>query len=43
MSGPSPARAVAFDVVRRVTDEGAYSNLALPNTFTYANPEITNW
>jgi 16S rRNA (cytosine967-C5)-methyltransferase len=29
VSGPSPARAVAFDVVRRVTDEGAYSNLAL--------------
>jgi 16S rRNA (cytosine967-C5)-methyltransferase len=26
---PGSARAVAFDVVRRVTDEGAYSNLAL--------------
>ncbi|HJS25715.1 MAG TPA: 16S rRNA (cytosine(967)-C(5))-methyltransferase RsmB [Actinomycetota bacterium] len=29
MSGPTSARAVALDVVRRVTDEGAYSNLAL--------------
>ena len=29
MSEPASARAVALDVVRRVTDEGAYSNLAL--------------
>ncbi len=30
------ARAVALDVIRRVTDEGAYSNLALPRTLERA-------
>lgn len=30
------ARSVAFDVVRRVVDEGAYSNLALPRTLSRA-------
>jgi 16S rRNA (cytosine967-C5)-methyltransferase len=30
------ARGVALDVVRRVTDEGAYSNLALPRTIARA-------
>jgi 16S rRNA (cytosine967-C5)-methyltransferase len=29
VTAPGSAREVAFDVVRRVTDEGAYSNLAL--------------
>jgi 16S rRNA (cytosine967-C5)-methyltransferase len=29
VTAPDSARAVAFDVVRRVTDEGAYSNLAI--------------
>ncbi len=36
---PAPrwtARRVALDVVRRVTDEGAYSNLALPRTIARA-------
>ncbi len=32
----SRARAVALDVVRRVTEEGAYSNLALPSTLARA-------
>ena len=36
MSVPSSARAVAFAVVRRVTDEGAYSNLALRRTLERA-------
>jgi 16S rRNA (cytosine967-C5)-methyltransferase len=35
--GPRPtARSVAIDVVRRVTDEGAYSNLALSRTLSRA-------
>lgn len=35
MSGPG-ARAIALDVIRRVTEEGAYSNLALPRTLARA-------
>jgi 16S rRNA (cytosine967-C5)-methyltransferase len=38
-AGPQPpatARAVALDVIRRVIDEGAYSNLALARTLTRA-------
>ncbi|HYG71278.1 MAG TPA: transcription antitermination factor NusB, partial [Actinomycetota bacterium] len=31
------ARSVAVDVVRRVTDEGAYSNLALRRTLSRAS------
>jgi 16S rRNA (cytosine967-C5)-methyltransferase len=33
----SSARAVALDVVRRVCDEGAYSNIALPRTISRAS------
>ncbi len=36
MTVPGSARAVAFDVVRRVTDEGAYSNLALRSSLERA-------
>ncbi|MGZ8585928.1 MAG: transcription antitermination factor NusB, partial [Actinomycetota bacterium] len=34
---PASARGVALDVIRRVTDEGAYSNLALARTLERAH------
>lgn len=37
MSGRPTARSVALDVVRRVADEGAYSNLALARTLERAH------
>ena len=33
---PPSARSVALDVIRRVTDEGAYSNLTLARTLARA-------